>query len=208
MPDNVTQQKMNDIFEVLFKNDFMIPFIDSDKFDKIWKRTNSTMKISEAKYMILQDEELLHKYRLFWGGYFIDDFDIYNDYLQQAASYLLSMFEHIKRFLLMFLNKEKLNISDRSTYGLIVSIIAQKCKFDENDLKKLFDLETRNIIGHDDWYYSDKHFAYLDDDDNEKKISITELVEKIRYITALSTSIAVAWNKYILKLEYGKKFRI
>lgn len=206
-PDAAVQQKMNDIFEILFKNEYMIPFEDSDKFDKIWERTNSIMKISEAKYMILQDEELLHKYKLFWRDYFINDFDIYNDFFHQAASYLLSMFEHNKRFLLMILNKRKLGISNRSTYGTIVTRIAQKCKLDEDELRELFDTKTRNVIGHDDWYYSDKYFTYVDDDECEKKVSITEFVEKIRYTTALSSSIAIAWNKYFIQLELASKLK-
>ena len=207
IPTDHVQQKMNDIFKKLFDNGYMIPFEDNDKFDKIWERTNSIMKISEAKYTILQDEELLRKYKLFWAGHFINDFDIYNDYFHQAACYLLGMFEHNKRFLLMILNKEKLNISERSPYGTIVTRIAQKCSFDEIELKKLFDLETRNVLGHDDWYYSDKHFAYEDENKCEKKISITEFVEKIRYCTALSSAIAVAWNKYFLQLEFAPRLK-
>ncbi len=206
IPDTTTQQKMNEIFKILFENECLIPFEDNDKFDKIWERTNSIMKISEAKYTILEDEELLRKYKLFWAGHFINDFDIYNDYFHQAASYLLGMFEHTKRFLLMVLDKQKLGISDRSTYGSIVIRIAQKCNLNEDELKELFDLETRNVIGHDDWYYSDKHFTYVDDG-CEKKISITEFVEKIRYATALSSAIAIAWNKYFLMLELGSKLK-
>lgn len=206
LPDNETQRKMDEIFKLLNEQECIIPFKDTSKFDKIFERTNSTMKISEAKYEILQDTQFLHKYKLFWGGHFINDFDIYNDYFQQAASYFLSMCEHNKRFLLMILDLEKLHITEKSPYGSIVSKISQKCKMNDLEISNFFEVPTRNIIGHDDWYYSGKNFAYLDKDKVEKQITITEFVHKIRYITELSSAIAMAWGPYAPQLEVKRAF--
>lgn len=202
VPDRETQTKMDENFKLLNEQKCLVPFKDTIKFDKIFERTNSTMKISEAKYEILQDPEFLHKYKLFWGGHFINDFDIYNDYFQQAASYFLSMCEHNKRFLSMILDLEKLHITMKlPPYGTIVSKISQKCNMNDLEMSNFFEIPTRNIIGHDDWYYVDKNFAYLDKNDVEKQITITEFVHKIRSITALSSAIAMAWKPYVLNLE-------
>ena len=205
IPNEQTQTKMDKIFELLCTKGILIPFKDTIKFDKIFERINSTMKISEAKYGILQDGEFLHKYKLFWGGHFINDFDIYNDYFQQAASYFLSMCEHNKRFLSMILDLEKLGLRlEKATYGSIVVRISQKCGLDEEEMKNFFEIPTRNIIGHDEWYYCDKNFAYLDDAGNEQQITLTDFVIKIRSITELSSAIATAWGNYAVDLEFKR----
>ena len=201
IPDYETKQKIDKIFKTLFDKELLdSSWGDDDKFDKIWRRTNSTMKISEAKYTILQNDELLRKYKNFWAGHFIDEFDIYNDFFQQAASYLLSMFEHIRRFLLLILNKKKLSLKNKSTYGSIIIKIAQNCSYDEKELLELFDVSTRNIIGHDNWYYSDKNFIYEDSNGIEKIITIEEFVKRIYHVTSLSSAVSVSWFQYVLPL--------
>ncbi len=201
IPDYVMKQKIDKIFKTLFDKGLLeSDWEDNDKFHKIWSRTNSIMKISEAKYIILQNEDLLRKYKIFWAGHFIEDFDIYNDYFQQAASYLLSMFEHIKRFLLMILNKKELSLKNKSTYGGIITKIAQNCSYDEKELLELFDVPTRNIIGHDDWYYSDKNFTYEDSNGVEKIIAIEEFVKRIYHVTSLSSAVSVSWFQYVVPL--------
>lgn len=206
IPDYIIKQKIENIFKTLFDQKLLDNNWDEgdDKFHKIWERTNSIMKISEAKYIILQDDELLRKYKIFWAGHFIEDFDIYNDYFQQAASYLLSMFEHIKRFLLMILNKKKLSLKNKSTYGSIITKIARNCGHDEKELFKLFDVETRNIIGHDDWYYSDKKFTYEDPNGVVKTLTIEEFVKRIYHTTALSSAVSVSWFEYVIPLLSNK----
>lgn len=203
IPDHITLQKLTTVFKKLFDADCLIAFKDNEEFDKIFERTNSIMKISEAKFLILQDDELLDNYKKFWAGHFINEFDIYNDFMQQAASYLLSMFEHIKRFLMMFLNLDKMTLKTTATYGQIVGKIANTCDYPWKELSELFDVETRNIIGHDNWYYNEKKFAYKDEG-VEKEITLSELVEKIKYVTSLSSGIAMALQPYMVKLEIDR----
>ena len=208
IPDYVIKQKIDKIFKTLFDKELLdTSWEDDDKFHKIWRRTNSIMKISEAKYIILLNDDLLKKYKNFWAGHFIEEFDIYNDFFQQAASYLLSMYEHIKRFLLLILDKKKLSLKNKSTYGGIITKIAQNCSYDEKELLELFDVSTRNIIGHDDWYYSDKNFTYEDSNGNEKKITIEEFVKRIYHVTSLSSAVSVSWFQYVLPLLSNKSGR-
>ena len=204
MPDHITLQKLTTVFKKLFDADCLIAFKDNEEFDKIFERTNSIMKISEAKFVILQDDELLDNYKKFWAGHFINEFDIYNDFMQQAASYLLSMFEHIKRFLMMFLDLKKMKLREKSTLGIIVIEISKKCGYSWDSLNDLFDVNTRNIIGHDNWYYKEKNFAYKDENGVEKEITLSELVEKIKYVTSLSSAIAMVWQPYMVKLEIDR----
>lgn len=105
----------------------------------------------------------------------------------------------------MILDLEKLGLRlEKATYGSIVVRIAQKCGLDEMEMKDFFEIPTRNIIGHDEWYYRDKNFAYLDNDGNEQQITITNCVIKIRSITELSSAIARAWGPYAVDLEFQR----
>lgn len=205
--DYATQEKLHEILKKLYEKNCLIPFKDNEEFDKIFRRTNSIMHVSEAKYLILGDEELLKEYKRFWAGHFVDEFDLYNDFMQQAASYLLSMFEHIKRFFLMILNLEKLGLNEKSTLGTIVSKIGDTCDESWESISKLFDIDTRNIIAHDNWYYKEKKFAYNDQNNIEQIIPLNKLVEKIKYATALGGAVSIAWFKYMptLEKEYKRK---
>jgi len=204
IPDHAISQKLKTVFKKLFDSSCLVSFRDNEEFDKIFERTNSIMKVSEAKFLILDDDKLLHDYKKFWAAHFIDEFDIYNDFMQQAASYLLSMFEHVKRFLMMILDLEKMKLHEKATLGTIVTTISLKCGYSRNSLNELFDVETRNIIGHDNWYYKEKNFVYKDDNCVEKEMTLKELVEKLKYVTGLSSGIAMAWKPYILKLEIDR----
>lgn len=203
-PDYGVSEKLTTVFKKLFDSDCLIAFKDNAEFDKIFERTNSIKKISEAKFLILDDDKLLCSYKKFWRTYYITEFDIYNDFMQQAASYLLSMFEHIKRFLMMFLNLEKMELKTTSTYGQIVGKIANTCNCTWSELSELFDVKTRNIIGHDNWYYNNKKFAYKDEG-VEKEITLSELVEKIKYTTSLGNGVAMGLQPYMMKLEWTEQ---
>jgi len=207
IPDYDVYEKLTTVFKKLFDADCLIAFKDNIEFDKIFERTNSIMKVSEAKFLILDDDELLCSYKKFWAPYSITEFDIYNDFMQQAASYLLSMFEHIRRFLMMFLDLDKMRLKTIATYGQIVGKIANTCDYTWKELSELFDVETRNIIGHDNWYYNEKKFAYKDKG-VEKEITLSELVEKIKYATSLSSGVAMALQPHMVKLEMDRAKKI
>ena len=82
--------------------------------------------------------------------------------------------------------------------------MAQNCGSDEKELLELFDVSTRNIIGHDDWCYSDKNFTYEDSNGIEKRITIEEFVKRIYHVTALSSAVSVSWFEYVLPLLSNK----
>lgn len=51
------REQVEKLFKKLDLNELLVPFTDNSDIDKIFKRNNSTMHISEMKYMILTDEE-------------------------------------------------------------------------------------------------------------------------------------------------------
>ena len=200
---NDYSKKTSQLFEKLDSNNMLIPFNDDPKFDKIFERNNSTMHISEMKYMIFTDVEFFKKYKKFWLPFDVNEFDLYNDFIQQGASYVLWLFELLKRFLLMILDVKKLQINEKSTLGNIIFKISKETNLNKNELEDLLMLKIRNIIAHDSWYFEEKNFCY-EEDGITKKLTLEDFVQLIVNVTDMTNSIAIHWGKYIPKLEFER----
>ena len=200
---NDYSKKTSQLFEKLDSNNMLIPFNDDPKFDKIFERNNSTMHISEMKYMIFTDVEFFKKYKKFWLPFDVNEFDLYNDFIQQGASYVLGLFELLKRFLLMILDVKKLQINEKSTLGNIIFKISKETNLNKNELEDLLMLKIRNIIAHDSWYFEEKNFCY-EEDGITKKLTLEDFVQLIVNVTDMTNSIAIHWGKYIPKLEFER----
>ncbi|MCH7969280.1 MAG: hypothetical protein IH841_08580 [Thaumarchaeota archaeon] len=200
---NDYSKKTSQLFEKLDSNNMLIPFNDDPKFDKIFERNNSTMHISEMKYMIFTDVEFFKKYKKFWLPFDVNEFDLYNDFIQQGASYVLGLFELLKRFLLMILDVKKLQINEKSTLGNIIFKISKETNLNKNELEDLLMLKIRNIIAHDSWYFEEKNFCY-EEDGITKKLTLEDFVQLIVNVTDMTNSIAMHWGKYIPKLEFER----
>ena len=200
---NDYSKKTSQLFEKLDSNNMLIPFNDDPKFDKIFERNNSTMHISEMKYMIFTDVEFFKKYKKFWLPFDVNEFDLYNDFIQQGASYVLGLFELLKRFLLMILDIKKLQINEKSTLGNIIFKISKETNLNKNELEDLLMLKIRNIIAHDSWYFEEKNFCY-EEDGIIKKLTLEDFVQLIVNVTDMTNSIAIHWEKYMPKLEFER----
>ena len=196
-------EKINKLFETLNENNLLIPFNDDLTIDKIFARNNSTMHISEMKYMIITDDELFKKYIKFWNPFDINEFDLYNDYIQQGASYVLGLFELLRRFLHMILDLKKLNLKKTSTLGNIMYSISKKCGYDKNELDDILMIKIRNMIAHDTWYFEEKNFCY-EENGIVKKLTLEEFVQLIVDVTDMTSSIAIHWGQYMPKLEFER----
>jgi len=195
--------KINELFEKLNQDSLLVPFTDDSTIDKISERNNSIMHISEMKYMILTDVDLFKKYKNFWIPFDVSEFDLYNDYIQQGATYILGLFEMLRRFLLMFLDLKKLKLNEKSSLGKITFSISKKSNFRKKELEDLFMLEIRNIIAHDSWYYEGKNFCYKAKG-IVNKLDLDEFVQTIVDVTDFTTSIAIHWWQYVPKLEFER----
>lgn len=195
--------KVNQLFEKLDSNKLLIPFNDDPKFDKIFARNNSTMHISEMKYMILTDDELFKKYKNFWIPFDVNEFDLYNDFIQQGSSYILGLFELFKRLLLMILDMKKLQLNEKSTLGNIIFAISKITDLNKNELEDTLMLKIRNIIAHDSWYFEEKNFCY-EENGIIKKLNLQDFVQLIVNVTDMTNSIAMHWGQYIPKLEFER----
>ena len=196
LPDQ-DKQTIQDTFKILYDKGYLIQIKDNKEINKIHNRTISIMQMSEMKYIIFDDDDLLKKYEKFWMPYNITRVDIYNDFVHQIASCMLSIFELIKKFLLRVLDLDKLKLKEKSMLGEIISKINSKCDYPKNHLTDLFDIKTRNIIAHDNWYYKEKNFAYKNENDNEVEITLEKLVEKIKRIIEINNQINIicSWSK-------------
>ncbi len=194
--------KVDELFKKLNENNLLIPFKEDPLWDKISSRNNLTIKILEAKYMILEDKELFNKYKKFWSQFFINEDDVYHDYIQQSASFILSGFEYTKRFLRMVLNLEKLNIKTTATLGQLLEAISEQCKIDKNELLNLFNLELRDIIAHDSWFYEQKDFCYKKINGKIIRLSFKDFHQAIKNLNELMASIAISWRPYGVDLEF------
>lgn len=194
---------VNELLTKLNEKKIIIPFNDDVDFDKIFERNNSTMHISEMKYIILTDSNLYEKYKKFWQGFNVNGFDLYNDFIQQGASYILGLFEMLRRFLLMILDMKKLKLNEESPLGTIIHNISKTTRIKKEELNKLFMLRVRNIIAHDSWYFEKKKFCYRDNEEI-KKLDLEEFVQLIKDITDFTTAVAISWHKYVPNLEFQR----
>ena len=198
---------VNKLFKKLDENNLLVPFTDNTDIDEISKRNNSTMHISEMKYMILTDEGFFEKYKKFWVPFDVTEFDLYNDFIQQGATYILGLFEMFKKFLLMILDTKKLKINEKSPLGKILYAISKTPNFEKNELENLFMLEVRNIIAHDNWYFEEKNFCYKENG-VIKKLNLDEFVQLIVDVTDVTNSVYLQWGQYMPKLEFERRERL
>lgn len=195
-------------FKILNENNLIIAFDDDTLIDKIAERLNMTAKILEVKYMIITDSEFLNKYQKFWSQFFITDDELYNDYIQQSSAIILSEFEFLKRFLRTFLDLKKLNIQKTATLGEILTSISKHTKLPKLELQNLFNLEMRNVIAHDSWYYEKRDFCYKKKDGNIIRLTFEDFHIMVKNLNELMSLISVNWFQYVPDLErerYEKK---
>jgi len=197
-------EQVDELFKKLDSNNLLVPFTDNSDIDEISRRNNSTMHISEMKYMILTDEGFFKKYKNFWIPFEVTEFDLYNDFIQQGATYILGLFEMFKKFLLMILDTKKLEINDRSTLGNIFHAISKTPKFEKKKLENLFMLEVRNMIAHDNWYFEEKNFCYKENG-VVKKLNLDEFVQLIVDVTDVTNAVYLQWGQYMPRLEFERR---
>lgn len=200
--------KFNDIpieveqfFKILDENNLLIAFNDNDMIDKIGKRLDPIAKILEAKYMIITDKDFFNKYKKFWSQFFITEDELYQDYMQQTSAMILSQFEFLKRFLRMILDLKKLKIKEIATLGEIITSISKNSKLSKSKLQNLFNLEMRDVIAHDSWYYENKDFCYKKKDGSTIQLTFEEFHDMIKNLSELMALISVNWFQYVPDLE-------
>lgn len=193
--------KVDKLFKKLNENHLLVPLKDEPLFDKISSRSFKTVKIIETKYMLLKDEEFFNKYKKFWAQFFIDEDDIYHDFIQQSAACVLSEFEYTKRFLRMILDLDKLKIKSTATLGEILNSISKNCGIDKTEINDLFNLELRDIIAHDGWFYDGKNFCYEKKNGETIRLTFEDFEQIIKNLNELMAAIAACWYQYVPNLE-------
>ena len=100
----------------------------------------------------------------------------------------LATYESLKRFFLETLDLEKLNeitkekIHSTSTWGSLSRAISKIPCVNQKVITDLFDVDFRNALAHDTWYFEDISMKYLDMKGNVVTVPFKVLVPKIHTI--------------------------
>lgn len=100
----------------------------------------------------------------------------------------LATYEALKRFFLETIELEKLNeitkerIHSASTWGSLTRAISRVPCVDQRVITELFDVDFRNALAHDTWYFENNSLKYLDMKKNIVTILFKDLVPKIHTI--------------------------
>jgi len=143
--------------------------------EMIFTRLNSTntslMKLEDL--IVSKDLEKLKKHVFELG---LADVDIMNMYQSLFIVGILGAYELFKKYLLMTLNKNSLNITGRESLGQLLYKLKNKniiYGFDE-----FLDKDLRNALSHDWYWFSKNIFYYTIDPDlkRTKSLSLGELM--------------------------------
>ena len=123
------------------------------------------------------------------------------------CSFGLAHYELLKRFLLEVLDVNKMykacmpkNSTKRSrnqeriTYGQLVNLL-QECPNFTTEMLEMLDVDLRNALAHDTWYFSNNQIAYMNLRKQTINISFEKFPQKIFIITQAYTTISNCYMK-------------
>jgi len=174
-------------------------------FQNIIERAQKTVDILEKKEKIFQDQKQYENYKNDLSKYGFTEDDISHEFFSQAVHSMLAHFEILKRFLREILNKQKLGIGAVDMFGEIIDKMGTGFGFnkaEKESFKALFNVEMRNVIGHDSWYYKDRKFAYKKPSGTEVVLDFGDVYADILFLNHLMTSLSLQYiSNYYPKLS-------
>jgi len=169
-------------------------------FGKVEFRHLQNQIILNQKFDILSSNDKLSRYLKAVNEFGIRDLDFGFDFSQHLTSTFFSEIESFKTFLLEILDKEKLDFSDSTMLGTIVSKLAKELSLNHNELRESLEAEFRNAFGHDDYYFDNDNIYIKTSDDKIIPIHVKDLLDRFKQFNNFSGEFR---KKYLKK--YNEK---
>lgn len=132
-------------------------------------------------------------------------FDYFIEFTTLFTNHGLATYESLKRFFLETLDLELINkkiakkpndfLIPTSMWGNIARAIGKLPCVDPRVISDLFDVEFRNSLAHDSWYFENNFFKYLDMKRNIVELPLIDLPLKIRAIFGFYTFVTKEYFK-------------
>jgi len=198
----VTNEKfLKEIFPLLGKHNLLVHYdgmIDSS-FTKILDRLELQKESINEKVLKLYNH--MEQYKS------LDTFDkgVLRDLVFLIAQTTLGYFEIFTKYLSYAIDLEKIKYSNRKhMYGSIINQLGDftsggNLVFSKDGLRKFFNVELRNALGHDDWWLNNNaEFTFKEEDGVEISLNIGEQMGDLAGINAIVESFL---EQYLAKFN-------
>lgn len=170
---------------------------------KVLDRVNSEAKsiakleklFNENKIQSLFDDVLKHG---------IDQNDIMNYYMGLLAHQILDVFELFKKYFVIALAKEQLELRGNPALGRIFNQLERKNV--KHRFFEIIDMDLRNALGHGWYWWQNSKFYYTTDPDLKRTRDMTlgELFVKIRQTSLLTRAFTDNAFERIIEIKRNK----
>ena len=193
-------QPTSDLMDELHTKNLLLDIIgqQSSEFTKIWNvvlrhANNQFVLIKKSKIRNTSNESYLKNV----ANTNFNEQDEKIDFVHHLASYILSEFELLKRFLRVILNQNQLGFTNTATYGRIINDMADNTTPSRDDLKNLFDVGLRDMLAHDSWLINNNcEVYYVDIRGSTITLSLDELFRKAYRTYYLQTAILLKYFEF------------
>ncbi len=162
---------------------------------EINERIQTSVKILDKKLGHMDTDEQIDNYFVKMGELgFTPEESVY-DSLLHTVSLGISVYEVSKMFLFVILDKSKVNVQETMPLGKFLRTLGGKLYQDKKLIENLvsfFDVNFRNRLAHEKWWYKNRFFNYVDEDDNNtvKQLTMEQLQKKFIQISLILTYLS------------------
>jgi len=161
------------------------------QFQRIW----TDQDILRGKTNMLQNPDVFKKYLEVNATFGLTEEIFMFDLVRHMASFYLSEIEMLKKVFRDMINLKKLNLKPTATLGEILEAIAKRCGINKKGMKQLFNVEFRDAIAHDSWYFENRLFTYKTKGGKVEQWTIAEFGGELISLSVLTEQICLKYLK-------------
>lgn len=161
------------------------------QFFRIWNDQN----ILRRKMDIVQNDKVLKKYLEAITPFGLTEEDFMFDFVRHMASFYLSETEMLKKVFREMLDLKKMKLKSTATLGEILEQVAHRCGIRKKEMKQLFNIELRDAIAHDSWYFEDRKFTYKTKGGKKEQWTYKEFGGELISLSVLTEQISLNYIK-------------
>jgi hypothetical protein len=200
------KQVVIDFINKLHDKTFLKMIVTSEEdalIDKVRNRVNSTgSSVNKLEEIITSDK--YEEFQQCLDKFGILQSDTMNIYGELFVHQILETYELLKKYLMVVLKKDELELSGKEPLGSLL------CKLEKKEIKHRFDecmdKEIRNVIGHGWYWFENNKFYYIVDPSLKKikSLSLAELFIKMREVSLFLAAFLDNAFQRVLELKNQK----
>lgn len=167
------------------------------QFVRIWTDQDNL----RTKTTILQNPETFKKYLDANAAFGLTEEIFMFDLMRHMASFYLSEIEMLKKIFRDMLDLKRLNLNPTATLGEMLEALSKRCGINKQSMKQLFNVEFRDALAHDSWYFENRKFTYKTKGGKIEQWTIDEFGGELISLSVLTEQICL---KYLKKFEPDK----